>query len=221
VTRHRLQFQIFGALIGTGFVCALIVTLVMWLFYRDLHPLPRFAGDLGEMIVERMPPADSPAFEREFRRRARRLHVSMTLWDAAGRPIARAGRPITQPGQVGRRRGYVNTRNDAIFVRLEDGRLLGVAFEHGFVPEGGGRRLFAVLLFLAVVLLIGSHGAALRISRRLSLLESTVSRFGDGGGGTKSLGSGTPSTATSRASARCSGSSGACCRARPTSCVLR
>jgi signal transduction histidine kinase len=178
--RFRLQFQIFRALAVTVLSAVLLVVLCMWMFFKDVHPLPRFAGDLGELIVDHMPPQHSPGFRREFRRRAERLNASMSLWDRDGRQLAREGRRLEPPARIMRKHAFVSTESDAMFVRLRDGRLLAVAFDHGMMRGDGAKKAFAGLVFVVLVLLLGSHWAAKRIVRRLKVLESTVARFGSG-----------------------------------------
>jgi signal transduction histidine kinase len=178
--RTRLQFQIFRALAATVLTAVLLVVGCMWMFFHDVHPLPRFAGDLGELIVDHMPPPENPSFRREFARRARRLDASMCLWDRDARELACAGRKLAPPARNIRKRGFVIADSDAMFVRLEDGRLLAVSFDHDMLRGDGPRKAFFAIVFLVGVLLLGSHWAAKRIVRRLKELEATVARFGAG-----------------------------------------
>jgi signal transduction histidine kinase len=179
--RTRLQFQIFRALAVTVLTAVLLVVGCMWLFFHDVHPLPRFAGDLGELIVDHMPPPENPGFRREFARRARRLNASMCLWDREARELACEGRRRPpRPAREIRKRGFAVAESDAMFVRLDDGRLLAVQFDHGMMRGDGAKKSLVAILFLVGVLLLGSHWAAKRIVRRLKVLEATVARFGAG-----------------------------------------
>jgi signal transduction histidine kinase len=177
--RDRLQFQIFGALAVTVVFCVCVAVSIVSLF-REMHPLPRFATDLGEFMVESMPEPRTPAFQHELSRRGRRLGASLSVWDREGHLLGRTGRTLPQPRRFTHMRGHALVDDDAMFVRLGDGRLLGVAFEHGAFPAGAIKRMIFALLFLVFVLLLGSHWAAHRIVRRLALLEATVARFGAG-----------------------------------------
>jgi signal transduction histidine kinase len=177
--RHRLQFQIFGAIAMSGLICVALAGLIALVFYEELHPLPRVAGEIGELIVEGLPPANTPEFQRAFRQRARKLHASVSLWDAQGKLIARSGRALERPPRARKRGGFASSRDHSLVVHFEDGRMLKVDSGLRMPPEAV-RKFAGSLVFLVCVLLMGSHWAARHIGRRLDRLEATVARFGSG-----------------------------------------
>ena len=177
--RHRLQFQIFGAVAMSGIICVLVAGLIALVFYEELHPLPRVAGDIGELIVEGLPPPGTPEFAKAFNKRARRLHASVSLWDAEGKLLGRSGRALSRPPRDPRRGGFASSKDSTLVVHFQDGRILKV--DSGMhMPPHVVHRFAGSLCFLIVVLLLGSQWAARRIGRRLEQLESSVARFGSG-----------------------------------------
>jgi signal transduction histidine kinase len=178
---RRLHLQIFGALVATGLLCVGVAVLLGSLLGDDTHPAPHFVRNVGALVVEGLPEADADRFQRALRRRAQRLHASISIWDQRGRLLGRAGRALSRPQGLTPARDVLVHKNDALWLGLEDGRTLAVSF-HGqrswFRPHGFG---FAVaVLALVLVLLAGSYFAARRITRRLELLEQGVTRFGEG-----------------------------------------
>lgn len=176
--RH-LHLQIFGALSLTGLLCVCLVVTIGMLFQDDTHPAPRFVRDMGALVIEDLPSGDRPGFERALERRARRLHASISVWNKDGSLLGRAGRPMARPGQLARKGNLLLHKHDALWIGLDDGRTLAVAFHHQPGLLGPGRIAVAVL-GLVVVLLMGSYLAARRITRRLEQLEQGVTRFGEG-----------------------------------------
>jgi signal transduction histidine kinase len=175
---RRLHLQIFGALSLTGLSCVLFVLLIHSLFGDDGHKAPGIVRDMGALVVEGLPDRDRPGFERGLSRRARRLKASISVWDRDGTLLGRAGQNLIPP-QAGRRpQGFVHG-HDALFVTLDDGRLLGVAF-HGAHGWFGLKRSAVAVAALLLALLAGSYLAARRITRRLEQLERGVTRFGEG-----------------------------------------
>lgn len=174
---QRLHGQIFGALVATGLVCALVASAAAHLLRDDPAQMPALMRDVGAFIVDELPRDNPRAFEAGLRRRAKRLHASISVWDERGRLIAQAGRKLQGPRE---RRGVPFRRHDhALLVKLEDGRSVAVAIDDNpFRP--GPFRLVAAALGLMLVLLLGTHWAARRIARRLEGLAASVARFGQG-----------------------------------------
>jgi signal transduction histidine kinase len=171
--KSRLQWQIFRALAVTGVLCALAVAAANWLLFRDERPLRDFAT----FVVDDLPEDDPAAFERGIKKRAKRLHASITVWDRDGKRLAHAGRRLPAPEERRRRGRWIGGR-DGVLVQLGDGRRVAIAHNHDLavpVPH-----IFLPLGFLAVALLLGSYWSARRITHRLSQLEASVSRFGQG-----------------------------------------
>jgi two-component system, OmpR family, sensor kinase len=180
---RRLHLQIFGALALTSLSSVLLVLLIGSLFGDDGHKAPSIVRDMGALVVEGLPDRDRPGFERGLMRRARRLKASISVWDRDGALLGKAGRALAPP-QPGRRpQGFTHT-HDALFVTLDDGRMLGVAF-HEAHSWFGLRRSAVAVCCLLLVLLVGSYLAARRITRRLEQLERGVTRFGEGDLGTR------------------------------------
>jgi len=181
---RRLHLQIFGALSLTGLLCVGLVVLIGMLFEGDTRPAPRFVRDMGALVIEDLPSGDRPGFERALARRARRLNASISVWNQDGSLLGRAGRPLVRPRQLGPKAGPISRKllihkQDALWIGLDDGRTLAVAFHHSPGLLGPGRIALAVL-GLVVVLLMGSYLAARRITRRLEGLEQGVTSFGEG-----------------------------------------
>lgn len=175
---RRLHLQIFGALSLTGLSSVLLVLLIHSLLGDEGHKAPGFVRDMGALVVEGLPDRDRPGFERGLARRARRLKASISVWGQDGSLLGRVGQPLIPPRSVGRPQGFVHS-HDALFVTLDDGRLLGVAFRDAHAWFGLKRSAVAVCCLL-LALLAGSYLAARRITRRLEQLESGVTRFGEG-----------------------------------------
>ncbi|HEX6246139.1 MAG TPA: HAMP domain-containing protein, partial [Polyangiales bacterium] len=175
---RRLHVQIFGALALTGLTCVLFVLLIGSLFGDEGHKAPGFVRDMGALVVEGLPDHDRPGFERGLVRRARRLKASISVWDGRGKLLGRAGRPLVRPGETKRPQALFHT-HDTLFVTLDDGRVLGVAFQNVHAWFGLKRSAVAVCGLL-LVLLAGSYVASRRITRRLEQLERGVTRFGEG-----------------------------------------
>lgn len=175
----RLHWQIFGALLVTGLSCVALAMLLMSLWGGGRDGAAERARDVAALIIDDLPAPDEPRFQRQLRRRARRLHVAVSVWDARGRLLAQAGRPLRPPrGQPPRRPEY-DRRDGSVWLALDEGHSVAVALRHRRPPPQPFRLAAgAVTLFLA--LLLGSYFAARRITQRLTLLERGVMRFGRG-----------------------------------------
>jgi signal transduction histidine kinase len=176
---RRLHLSIFGALVTVGLCCAVLVFGISSAFRSDNHPVPHFVRDMGALVLEGLPDRDRPGFERGLSRRARRLNASISVWDRDGALLGAAGKPLTRPQLIPGMEPVFSHRQDGLFIKLEDGRLLAVAF-HGMNNVFGARRLAMAVLVLVMVLMAGSYFAARRITRRLEALERGVTRFGEG-----------------------------------------
>jgi signal transduction histidine kinase len=175
---RRLHLSIFGALVAVGLCCAALV-FVISVLRSDNHPVPHFVRDMGALVLEGLPDRDRPGFERGLQRRARRLNASISVWDGDGALLGAAGKPLARPNLIPGMEPVFSHRQDGLFIKLEDGRLLAVAF-HGMNNVFGARRLAMAVLMLVLVLMSGSYLAARRITRRLEQLERGVTRFGEG-----------------------------------------
>lgn len=171
---RRLHIQIFGALTVTGLLCVSLMWLLGKLLESKPHEAPRFMRDIGALVVDDLPSHDQPGFERGLIRKARRLHASLSVWDARGVLLGRAGRRLPSPLHE-----KSLHRHDVLFVKLDDGRTLAVSFDSDALPFGPAKFWLGVLV-LVLVLLMGSYFAARRITRRLELLGQGVTRFGAG-----------------------------------------
>lgn len=174
--RSRLQWQIFKALAVTGILCALTAAGVAWLLRDERAHLPTVVRDVAAFIVDELPENDPAAFERALKKRAKRLHASISVWDRHGRPLAHAGRKLPGPNERGGSE-WIDA-HDGVFVPLDDGRSVAISLDRGqrWTPP----HLWMPLGLLAIALVLGSYWAARRITRRLSQLEASVSRFGQG-----------------------------------------
>jgi signal transduction histidine kinase len=176
---RRLHLSIFGALVAAGLCCTALVFAISSVFRSDSGHVPHFVRDMGALVLEGLPDRDRPGFERGLLRRARRLNASISVWDRDGTLLGRAGKPLARPDLVAGRETVFSHGRDGLFIRLEDGRLLAVAF-HRIHDVFGPRRLAMSVLALVMFLMAGSYLAARRITRRLELLERGVTRFGEG-----------------------------------------
>lgn len=181
---RRLHLSIFGALVATGLVCVALVVVISSAFSSESHPVPHFVRDMGALVLEGLPDRDRPGFERALMRRARRLNASISVWDRDGVLLGAAGKPMARPRMIPGLEPVFSHRQDGLFIKLEDGRLLAVAF-HGVNKVLGARRFVMAVLALVMVLMVGSYLAARRITRRLEALERGVTRFGEGELGTR------------------------------------
>ncbi len=175
--RHRLQWQIFKALLLTGLLCIATAALIAWLLRDDVGHMPEVVRDIAGFVVDELPQDDPAAFRRGLRRRAHRLRASISVWDERGRLLARAGRPLPAPGAKQRLRAFRDPRHGAL-VQLEDGRSVAIALDEPARLRPAHWGIPVVILMVA--LLLGSHWAATRIARRLASLEASVARFGEG-----------------------------------------
>jgi len=176
--RQRLHGQIFGALLLTGLLCTLVAGVAAYFLHDDPTRNPGLLRDVGEFIVDELPRDDPRAFNAGLRRRAKRLHASISVWDHQGRLVGQAGRKLRGPRER-RGKGMFEPRDHAVFVTLEDGRSVAVSI-HGGPLRLQPPRLFVTFAIMLLVLLLGSHWAARRIARRLEALEAGVSRLGRG-----------------------------------------
>jgi signal transduction histidine kinase len=117
-------------------------------------------------------------------RLAGRLRADLALFDAHGRPLARAGGrlppPPPDPGDGELVRGRHGA--PAWSLRLDDGRLL-VARARAPRPPGGG--LFGTLLLVALAIAVGAYPVVRRLTRRLERLQQGVVSLGQGDLGTR------------------------------------
>ena len=127
--RRRLHGQIFGALVITGLLCSVAAGIAFYFLRDDPERSALLLRDMGEFIVDELPREDRRAFEAGLRRRAKRLHASISVWDERGTLLGQAGRPLRGPKERARR-GFLWARDHALLVniKLEDGRT--VAVEH-------------------------------------------------------------------------------------------
>lgn len=174
----RLHGQIFGALLLTGLVCALVAAAAAYLLHDDPTRNPGLVRDVGEFIVDDLPRDDPRAFNAGLRRRAKRLHASISVWDEQGRLVGQAGKRLRGPRDK-RPKGPFGPRDHAMLITLADGRSVAVAMD-GDAFRFGPPRFFATIAIMLLALLLGSHWAARRIARRLEALESGVARLGRG-----------------------------------------
>ncbi len=176
--KRRLHFQIFRALLITGMLCGFLAAGIAHFLRDDSRALPALVTDVAQFVIEELPRDDRRAFEQGLRRRARRLHASISVFDEEGRIVARAGRRLPGPRQ--RRRAHFLAAHDAgILVPLSDGRSVAVALDPERARGAPGAPIFALSVVI-LALLLGSYWAARRITRRLEALETSVSRFGQG-----------------------------------------
>ncbi len=176
--RRQLHAQIFGALVVTGLLCALAASLTHYLLRDSTEHMPGLLRDVGAFIVDELPRDDPRAFEAGLRRRAKRLHASISVWNERGQLVARAGRPLYGPHERRHRKPFWKP-DHALLIKLSDGRSVAVAIDNDPFRFGPARLLFA-LVVMAVALLLGTHWAARRIACRLEALAASVARFGRG-----------------------------------------
>ncbi len=175
----RLHAQIFGALVITGLLCALIASAAAYLWHDSPDNTPDLVRDVGAFIVDELPTDNPRAFREGLRRRARRLHASISVWDERGQLVAQVGRKLRGP-RARARTGPFARHDHALFVTLEDGRSVAVALDRPPPFRMGPWRWLAALLVMATALMLGTHWAARRIARRLEALAASVARFGQG-----------------------------------------
>lgn len=175
--RYRLQWQIFTALALTGALCVGLAMLVGSLLWEDRNVIPRFIQGIGGIVVAELPKHDPVAYERELAVRAKRLDASISIWDAQGKLIARSGKELTLKRDLGGKRGVYDYDAHTLWISLDHGQTMALAIMHPHERPAFFRMALAVLL---AAILLGSHFAARRITRRLKVLEEGVTKFGHG-----------------------------------------
>lgn len=173
---RKLHVQIYWAFLGMVVVSIVIAAGIA----RLLHPeaergLPPFVRAAGELLVDDL--GQGEAMAAELARRADKLGVEASLWDAQGALLTRTGREHSRPAaqlQWGEHGGPLG-----VSMQLPDGRSLAVT---SIEPRPRHPLPVLVMALLALAALMGvvSYPLARRITRRLSRLQAGVERFGAG-----------------------------------------
>ena len=147
------------------------------LLWEERNVIPRFMQGLGSIIVADLPTNDPAYYERELKVRAKRLDAAISVWDVQGKPIARTGDGrLLSEGTSGASAGPTTSSEHTVWIALDDGGTMALKILH---PRASRYfRISLVVLFGAI--LLGSHFAARRITRRLKVLEEGVTKFGHG-----------------------------------------
>ena len=175
--RYRLQWQIFTALAITGALCVGMAILVSSLLWEERGTIPRFMQGLGSTVVAGLPEDDPVVYQRELKSRAEHLDASASVWDAQGKLIAHTGPELALRADLANKRGIYDFNEHTLWVTLDQGGTLALKLEH---PSARPTSFRIALWALFVAILLGSHLAARRITRRLKVLEEGVTKFGHG-----------------------------------------
>jgi signal transduction histidine kinase len=176
---RRLYLQIYLTIVGSLILIVVTAGLV-WHFTANVPPFGQSFEIAGEVAAGLIPPASAlrEAQQQAISRLAARFQTDVTLFDAAGEPIASAGRSVPAPGPNGRS-GWQPARFGPVFaVHLPDGRWLVARIPGQHRPPG-----LMLVLFLgaiAVAVALGALPVARRVTRRLERLQQGVQSLGAG-----------------------------------------
>jgi two-component system, OmpR family, sensor histidine kinase RstB len=152
------------------------------LWYLAGAPMEQVGITLGRVMLNALPPADSPPAEQQeaLRRLASGLNADVTLFAKDGTVIAAIGHPLAPPTALRHHTLAMSHWHEGTVsgVHLGDGRLLVAS-----VPMGAGNaRLIFHSLLLCVALAIGVAAFPLvrQLTRRLERLQRGVESLGAG-----------------------------------------
>ena len=166
----RLYLQIYLGVIATAVLVAVVAFAIGETFGPERFRVPALVDGVGQLIGEKIPPADVPVAELEgaLREIAAQLDIDATVWNAAGSVLAHVGPALPEPPAGEGRTSWMGRHRHGrggLTIRLDDDRRLGIALRarhrHGvFGP------VFAIAGCLLVIG-IGAYPIARRITGRL------------------------------------------------------
>ena len=176
--RSRLYLQVYLAFLGIVAMFAIATAATFVLLHDDAKDVARVRA-AERVVSELLPSVDAPVAELKATLRSwhEDLGLDLTVRDAAGALVASAGTPLVWPQRETGRAGFVSVRKGRMTagVRLRDGR---------FALMSRDRELrlhwFFGLALLGIVIAIGAHPLARRITRRLERLRVRVEALGRG-----------------------------------------
>lgn len=175
----RLYVRFYLALLAS-LALFVLATAALWHFTSGAGSEAGLA--LGRLVQNILPPSNAPAAQQQeaLRRLAAGLTGDVTLFDAAGSPVAAIGRPLPFPDDTrpARLTAFRGSHAWLSSVRLADGRWLVAS-----VPMNAGHP--SIVFHLALVVLAVGIGLAAfpivrQISRRLERLQRGVESLGAG-----------------------------------------
>jgi signal transduction histidine kinase len=177
---RRLFLQVYLAFLGILMLFGLLVALAWWIASRaggEQQALDGAAALVSELLDTRL---TGESQEARLRRLAETTELDVTLWDAAGRPLAEVGPRLPFPGGRRQGSGWMPGRHGPMGVlRLSDGRWLVARHRHTRARYHGiGLLLIFALLAMAVA--VGAWPLARRLTRRLERLRAGVEGLGGG-----------------------------------------
>ncbi len=180
---NRLYVRIYAALLAALLVTALLFGYAHWRY--DPEQLNANVDNLAEIVAQQLPPA---AEARDVQHAAlmrwrRALHIDLTLYNADGKPLARAGPllPPVPPEQTAS--GRLPGSATIAALKLDDGRWL--VYQHVRPLHRPPLNLGALLLVIALIVGLAAYPVVRRLTRRLERLQGSVERWGQGRLGTR------------------------------------
>ncbi len=178
---RRLYLQIYAAFLGIAALCVLVAGLSASLLMGDRPEVPAPARGAAAWVMDTLPPPEDPAFPAALREASERLSLDLTLWDASGALIGASDQPA--PASVGRceDEGWFHGEGAHGYrIRLDDGRCVAATADLARVRNL--RHFAGLLLFplLFAVVAAGCYPLARRVTRRVELLQRSMTRLGQG-----------------------------------------
>lgn len=181
---RRLYLQIYFGVIATAVLVTIVAFAIGKAFDPERYSVPTLVDGVGQLIGEKIPPADAPSAELEdaLRQIGAQLDIDATVWDAAGSVLAHVGPALPEPPVGDGRTAWMGRRHRArggLTIQLGDGRRLGIALRPG--PRHGpfGPGVLAIAGFLLLIG-IGAYPVSRRITGRLERLRAAVENLGEG-----------------------------------------
>lgn len=138
-----------------------------------------WAARRDAFVAAMLPAGDSPGdLDLVLSRLGRALDADITVFDAAGRPIASVGRPLPPEAIEHAERHPRSMR--AFATRLPDGRHVAARLGRPPWPMGGRRNPLAYLAFIAAITGVAAYPVVRHLTRRLENLRGAMRMWGEG-----------------------------------------
>lgn len=169
---RRLAHHVFLHLLGVGMLCAFAAFGAARLLATERGPVPDSLRGAAELLATHVP-SEGPV---DLGPLGDTLHLNLCAWDAQGQLLDCSGPTLPPPqGQEG---WFGGSEGSGLRLRLADGRwVAGTSSRHD--PLSHLRFVMGGLAGL-VALGVGAWVLALRVTRRLSVVERAMKRWGDG-----------------------------------------
>jgi signal transduction histidine kinase len=177
---NRLFVKVYLTIVGT-LLLVVVVSAIVW----RTGPEMEAAHDAFEMArgvaMAALADPGAPVAEQQkaVERLAALLKADLALYTGDGRLLGAAGRPLPPPAQLTEgEHWFARGRGPVWMFRLPDSRIIVV--RPPFENRRGGIGFFGYLLFIALLLAVGSYPVVRGLTRRLERLQRGVESLGAG-----------------------------------------